>query len=285
MKEIRVFPRITGYTPIDELVFIGSPPEKKYLPIGDYFVSISITWTWDIPKGLKLYKEWRKLYKNVKIGGPAFNMPGGSFQPGRFVRNGILFTSRGCNRKCSWCYVHKREKQIQELEIHNGFVIEDSNLLMTSEKHINSVFDMLRRNNKKAYFNGGFDTRLFNKDHLGLLESIKIGEVYFACDSKEGIVPLRKTALLLTNKSESWRLCYVLVGYKETLQSGIERIVEVKNIGFIPIVMLYQTDKFIHYSETEINKSKEFYIETDYMKLINKWEKECIDFQFARFKK
>lgn len=272
--KIRVFVKATGYTPTDELAFIGSPPAKEFLPFGDYEVDVSVVWTWDVLTAKRLVEEWSKYYRNVNIGGPAFDDAGGPFVSGRYIRKEIVFTSRGCDRQCSWCYVHKREGKSRELKIEDGYVIEDSNLLMCSKKHVVAVFDMLRRNQKEAFFNGGFDARLFKKWHVDLLETVKVGEIYFACDSKKVFSQLRKIIPLLIEKPLSWRFCYVLLGYKETIKQARERLVEIKKLGFVPIPMLYQKNEFIHYSQEWKNLEREYLMGTRYMRMVNEWQKE-----------
>lgn len=275
-KEIRVFTTATGYTPVDELAFVGSPPKEDFLPPASLDVQISVVWTWDIPLAITLSGEWGKYYKNVSIGGPAFNDSGRNFIPGRFVRKGIVFTSRGCNRKCPWCYIHKREGKIRELKIFSGHVIEDSNLLMCSGNHIKSVFKMLRKNGRESFFNGGFEARLFKRWHIDLLDSIKVGEIFFACDSKDRLPWLKKIVPLLINKPQFWKRCYVLLNYNETLQQGRHRILEVKNMGFTPIPMLYQNDRFTHHKSDWLDLVTEFFTQTKYMQLVDHWREECL---------
>jgi len=44
---IRVFPRRTSFTPVDELAFVGDPPLER--PAADE-VHVSCTFTWDRPR-------------------------------------------------------------------------------------------------------------------------------------------------------------------------------------------------------------------------------------------
>lgn len=128
MQIARVFPRKTKATPDDELVFT-KPPPKKGLPDIDE-VHISVTFTYDIPKAEQLAEEWGKIGIPVKLGGPAYNLPGGDFIPGLYLKKGYIITSRGCPNKCWFCSVPKREgNQIRELPITEGFNLLDDNLL------------------------------------------------------------------------------------------------------------------------------------------------------------
>ena len=93
MRIIRVFPRRTKATPVDDLVRIGTPP--GLFDEADE-VHISVTFTWDLPFAEKLARQWRDVAP-VKIGGPATGEKGGDFVPGMYLKNGYVITSRGCH--------------------------------------------------------------------------------------------------------------------------------------------------------------------------------------------
>jgi hypothetical protein len=95
----RVFPRRTSATPDDDLSFINCPPPLLTLPeIREAHVSVAFTW--DLPRAEQLARQWEAVGVPVKIGGPAFNEPGGDFVPGLYLRRGNVITSRGCPNRC-----------------------------------------------------------------------------------------------------------------------------------------------------------------------------------------
>jgi hypothetical protein len=233
-------------TPDDDLVFIGHPP--LFLP-PEQPVRISVVFTWDIQTGLMLKKSWSAHYDDVQIGGPAFGDPGDEFEPGRFLKSGITITSRGCKRKCGFCFVPKREKGIRELEIKPGHILQDNNILACSDKHIDLVFGMLRRQKKAITFGGGLDARLFKDWHRDLFNSVKVKEMWFACDTKAGIKPLEKTGALLEDYKQNKKKCYTLLGWdkSETVKQAEERLIKVYDLGFEPFAQLYQPEKRTEY--------------------------------------
>ena len=83
----RVFPRRTNATPDDALVFTTPPP--TILPDIDE-IHISVAFTYDLEKAEQLAESWTKTGLPVKLGGPAFNEPGGNFMPGMYLRNGYF---------------------------------------------------------------------------------------------------------------------------------------------------------------------------------------------------
>ena len=238
---IRVFPRRTKWTPIDELAYVGDPP--LMLPGAPSWsqVRVSVTFTWDIPEGERLLRSWRLFYKDVKIGGPAFSDPGDEFTPGRFVRVGVVVTSRGCPKSCDFCLVPKREGRIRELQIKEGFNVFDNNLLACSRDHIETVFEMLWRQKEPAHFTGGLDKTLLKTWHIDLLKKTRFKRAWFALDSDMGFPALERAADLLSDFSREKKYCYALVGYgNESPAEAEARLVRIFNLGFMPFSMLYR---------------------------------------------
>lgn len=246
---IRVFPYRNKWTPTDDWVFIGDPPlfypRDRKIPI-----RISIVFTWDILEGKRLLKAWKPFYNDVQLGGPAFGDPGGEFIPRRFIKEGVTITSRGCNKCCSWCFVSKREGKIRELEIKPGYIVQDNNLLACSEKHIQLVFDMLRELNKPAKFSGGLDATLLRDWHRDLFDSIKINELWFACDTRAALKPLEKANRILNGMPQRKRRCFVMIGFNgESLRDAEYRLEKVYSMGFDPFCQLYQSNKKRKYDD------------------------------------
>ena len=128
MKIARVFPRRTKATPDDPLAFTGPPPRGGLPDIEE--VHVSVTFTYDMEKACQLAEQWMKLGVPVHMGGPAFNMPGGDFVPGMYLKKGYVITSRGCPNRCWFCSVPRREGgRLRELPITEGNIVLDDNLL------------------------------------------------------------------------------------------------------------------------------------------------------------
>ena len=99
---IRVFPRLTSYTPIDEYAFVGMPPFPSMIPEHDE-VHISCTFTWDMDYAEELAFQWEGVTnKPVKLGGwlinphartlyPAYMSEKGSCSP----QGAAITTARG----------------------------------------------------------------------------------------------------------------------------------------------------------------------------------------------
>jgi len=240
----RVFPRRTRATPVDEYAFIGEP--GLFVPDDIEGVHISVTFTWDLPQAHYLARAWEKIAP-VKIGGPATGMPGGDFEPGRYLKPGYVITSRGCPNRCWFCSVWRREGDVRELPIHDGWDVLDDNLLACSEDHIRSVFAMLERQPDRAQFTGGLEAARLQNWHINLLFNIKPKQIFFAYDTPGDWEPLVEAARNLldagfTTTSHVLR-CYVLIGYPgDTQERAVDRLERTLKIGFTPMAMLWRDE-------------------------------------------
>ena len=239
---IRVFPRKTKMTPVDDKVYFTGPP---LVDLADRQVHISVTFIEDKPRAEVLADQWRKRGYAVKVGGPAYDDRGGDFVPGRYVKKGAIMTSRGCNNKCLFCKVHGREGDIRELPIAEGYNVLDSNLLQCSDDHINSVFAMLKRQPERIKFTGGLEAASLKDWHCNLLAGLRIDSMFFAYDTPNDWEPLLEASRKLNaagmKMNRQKMFCYVLIGYPNDTRSKAEkRLRDVKRLGFCPFAMLYQ---------------------------------------------
>ncbi len=241
---IRVFPRRTKWTPDDELAFIGDPP--LFRP-KERVVYISVTFTWDLPVAHRLQRAWGQYYDIVNIGGPALDDPGGEFLPGRYVKEGVTITSRGCCWDCPWCFVPGREGKPRELTIREGWIIQDNNLLACSRSHIEAVFDMCLRQKYPIEFKGGLDSRLLRQWHVDAFKRMKVKEFWFAADDEESCKRLHLVSDLMSDFPERKKRCFVMIGREETIEEAERRLKEVYALGFLPFAQLYQPKERIDY--------------------------------------
>jgi len=240
MKIIRVFPRKTNATPDDENVRFMEPLR------GDSAdeIHISVTFTYDLKKAEYLYSQWKHVAA-TKIGGPATGEMSDAFTPGMYLKKGSVITSRGCNNKCWFCSVWKREGAIRELPITEGWNVRDDNLLACSDQHIISVFEMLKKQKHQIEFTGGIEAKLLKQWHVDLLSSLKMKTLYCAYDTKDDLDPLIEAGKMLSRSKISYAnrkaSCYVLIGYPgDTIDSAIKRIRQSVHAGFFPFAMLYR---------------------------------------------
>lgn len=234
---IRVFPRRTKWTPTDKFSFVGDPPlfRPPEMP-----VKVSVTFTWDKSEGQRLAWAWGDYYSDIQLGGPAFDDPAEEFEPGLFLREGVTITSRGCIRKCPFCFVPQREGKIREYPIKDGYILQDNNILACSKNHQIKVFEMLQRQKKPIDFNGGLDARLLSEWHVKEFKKLNVRKFWFACDIPGEEKYLKKVSLLMADYPYWKKRCYVLIGYKsETIKEAETRLNAVYEMGFLPFAQLF----------------------------------------------
>lgn len=241
---IRVFPRKTEMTPKDDQVYFTGPPLWD-LPNRD--VAVSCTFTKDKHRAENLAKQWEKQAYNVSLGGPAYGDQGGEFVSGRFLKHGMVITSRGCNNNCWFCSVPGREGKIRELKVTEGFNLLDNNLLQCSESHIREVLRMLRQQTTPIKLTGGLEAALLKDWHVDLIVALKPKPevIYFAYDTLSGYYPLQAAAYKMKRIGfGNQRVgCYVLIGWPaDTIEAAQKRLQQVVDLDMMPYAMLYENE-------------------------------------------
>ena len=245
---IRVFPRRTKATPTDKLAYFGPP---DLFAAADE-VHVSVAFTWDIPAAERLAEQWRHV-ATVKVGGPAYEKQGQlyplDFVPGRYIKHGYTFTSRGCPRRCWFCSVWKRFPAATPIpQFPDGWNILDDNLLACPRDHVERVFAMLRRQTRRVEFTGGLEALSLQDYQIDLLAGLTPRPTcFFAYDPDDDFAVLADTARRMLSAgftAASHRLrCYVLIGYpKDTLREATSRLNRVLRIGMTPMAMLWRPE-------------------------------------------
>lgn len=243
MRLVRVFPRRTKASPDDELAFFGPPP--FFIEADE--VHVDVTFTADKLRAEQLAEQWKHIAP-VKVDGVAFGNDSGEFVPGRYIKQGYTFTSRGCPRRCWFCSVWKRHPKIVTLPIQEGWNILDDNLLACPEPHVRAVFEMLRRQGRRVEFTGGLEALSLQDYQVELLASLKPRpNCFFAYDPGDPFETLKSAARRMleagfTRRSHRLRV-YVLIGYpKDTFDLAEQRLKSMVSIGFTPHAMLWQPE-------------------------------------------
>lgn len=247
----RVFPRITKATPQDHMAFFSERPD---LFVQADEVHVSVAFTRDKPKAEAMAENWRVLGVPVTVGGVAYELDRSEpypldFVPGRYIKAGYTFTSRGCPRRCWFCSVWKKRPNVTPLPVvHPGWNILDDNLLACPEPHVRAVFKMLAQQGRQIEFTGGLEAAAMEDYQVGLLADMKPRpNCFFAYDPGDPFETLENAARRLiaagfTSCSHRLR-AYVLVGYpKDTFTLATQRLEQMIGIGFTPHAMLWQPE-------------------------------------------
>lgn len=251
MPILRVFPKRNSFTPTDEYVRIGEP--KGRLPNSISEVHVSCTFTWDMARCRELQLAWSsRVNERVRLGGPAYDDPGGHFTQGRYVRLGVSISSRGCPGKCPWCFVPKREGKLRLLPICWGNRNQDNNITAFPKRHFKDLVSMLTWQ-QGIVLAGGLEARRLKDWHIEEFRRLKpsqVREVWFSADEDSALRPLKralsKIRPMFAQYSDGGRRklrCYVMIGFHESISKARDRLERVWELGCLPFAQLYRDDE------------------------------------------
>ena len=150
----------------------------------------------------------------------------------------IGFTTRGCIRKCEFCFVPEMEGKIKEYrkveDIWRGkgdLVLLDNNILAMPEKFV-EVLEFCKEKKIHIDFNQGLDCRLVTKEIAELINMNRryFTTVRFAFDSLGYIKSVYETCRLIKGS------CFWYV-YCDEWENALERLLVLKRLGQRPYLM------------------------------------------------
>ena len=161
------------------------------------------------------------------------------------------FMSRGCPRGCNFCHVAtkegKKSYKVADLsEFWNGqknIVLLDPNTIACSDWR--DILQQLIDSGAWVDFSQGVDIRLMTEEKADMIKRIKIKNIHFAWDryeDKEKIVPQFKMFQKMTGWDHHKMSVYILCNFDTTIEQDLERIYTLRDLKFIPYVMLYDKE-------------------------------------------
>lgn len=163
------------------------------------------------------------------------------------------FLTRGCPRGCDFCHVKAKEglksyKVADLSEFWNGqknIVLCDPNILAC--KDWKPLLQQLIDSKAWIDINQGLDIRLMTEEKSEMIKQLKIKELHFAWDryeDKDIVVPKFKMFKELTRIDIRKLIVFVLCGDREkrVLDTDLERIYTLRDMGFWGYVMLYDKE-------------------------------------------
>lgn len=166
----------------------------------------------------------------------------------------IMFSHRGCIRKCDFCAVPKLEGKPFQIRPnsdvahlihpeHKRVILWDNNVL--GESHWRDLFAELQELNVEVDFNQGLDARLVTEEVANKLTGLNVPTIRFAYDfpgmrkgMQRAIMNLRAAGL--SNRRIGHICCYVLYNYRDTPEDLFERVRDLLAWGIAAYPMRYQ---------------------------------------------
>jgi hypothetical protein len=160
----------------------------------------------------------------------------------------ILFSSRGCIRKCGFCAVPKLEGYVRIRgsitdRIHRRLkkiVLWDNNVLSTPGWR--DVFDELEEIGFEVDFNQGFDARLINQEVAERISRLKIKTIRISFDNSRDKRAVGRAISLLSEVGVRKReiIAYTLYNYTDTPDDFLRRVKQLLEWGTVSYPMRYE---------------------------------------------
>lgn len=165
----------------------------------------------------------------------------------QIVDAGIGFTSRGCVRNCSFCFVPKKEgclKQSSSISDiinprSNVIILHDNNL--TADPNCIDKLHEIRDRNLIVDINQGCDVRLINEDIAQALKEVKhLRSLHYAWDLMNFENQVVDGIKMLSNYIKPYKhMCFILVGFNTTFEEDMYRFKKLRELKVDPFVMVY----------------------------------------------
>jgi hypothetical protein len=164
----------------------------------------------------------------------------------------IVFSSRGCIRKCPFCAVPSLEKEfipkttIKHLihPAHKRVILWDNNFLASPYWY--SILLEIKERNLWIDFNQGLDSRLLDEEKAEMIASMKTRLIRTAYDSRSSKKQIQRGVELLVSKGVPARkiLMYMLFNFEnDTPEDLLARILDAMEWGVVSYPMRFQPIK------------------------------------------
>lgn len=164
------------------------------------------------------------------------------------------FLTRGCPRcNHTFCITPKKDgcKSVKVADLNefwNGqskIILLDQNILAC--KQSTELLQQLVDSGASVEFCGGLDIRFLNEVNIELFRKMKVIDYHFAWDDpKEDLFPkfqqFKDANIIDTNRCG----VYVLTNYWSTLDEDLYRIYKLRELGYMPFVMIYDKQKYVN---------------------------------------
>lgn len=159
----------------------------------------------------------------------------------------IGYITRGCIRRCKFCFVHKKEGGLHIYASLKDFynpnlpkiMLLDNNFLALPEEQCIKFLEELKKTGKEIVFKQGLDFRLLTEKKIKALMELRYsGEYIFAFDNPLDKPIIEKNIKLWRKFAKDWHTkFYVLVGFESTLEQDLDRVYFLKKNKCLPYIM------------------------------------------------
>ena len=186
------------------------------------------------------------------------------------VNAGMGFTSRGCIRNCSFCFVPEKEGKFRQATEIKDLINPKSNVLILHDNNLTAdpfCIDKLREIKDRGLIvdiNQGCDVRLMTDEIAQALSEVKhLRSLHYAWDLMGFEEQVLSGINTLSKYIKNYKhMCFMLVGYNTTFEEDMYRFRKLNELGIRPYVMKYnqknddeRLNKFARWVNSFIHKA------------------------------
>lgn len=209
---------------------------------------------WDIEKKLpEEIEQCRPDYLLYTAERVALNIKGIMTRERKFqkawqiVDAGMGFTSRGCIRKCAFCFVPCKEGPLKQNTEIKDIVNPRSNIIILHDNNFTAdpyYFEKLKEVRERQLIvdlNQGIDIRLMTEEKAKALSEVRhLRSIHYAWDLMESEAAVLKGIRRLLMFIRPYRhMCFMLTGFNTSFEEDMYRFRMLKEMGIDPYVMRY----------------------------------------------
>jgi hypothetical protein len=166
------------------------------------------------------------------------------------------FFTRGCIRKCEFCFVPKKEGKVRPVadlyDIWDGKakrIIALDNNILALPKHFEKIANQIIDEKLSIEFNQGLDIRLITDENAILLKKLKVSDPKFAWDDVRTESAVIKGIDTLKRHGINRSVFYVLIGFNSTFEEDLYRLNKLREMGQRAYVMPFDKENLFKKDE------------------------------------
>lgn len=165
----------------------------------------------------------------------------------QIIDAGIGFTSRGCIRKCGFCFVPPKEGDFRQVASIGKLINPKSNVLILLDNNFTADPDCIEKLHEirdrglVVDITQGIDVRLMTPEKAQALSEVKhLRSIHYAWDLMEFERQVLEGIKLLSKFINPWKhMCFMLTGYNTSFEEDYYRFLKLRELKIDPYVMPY----------------------------------------------
>mgnify|MGYP002507210063 CR=1 FL=1 len=161
------------------------------------------------------------------------------------------FTSRGCVRKCPFCFVPKKEGAFRHDTPISDIINPRSNVIILNDNNLTAdpncieKLHEIRDRGLVVDINQGCDVRLVNDDIAKALSEVKhLRSLHYAWDLMGFEKQVMEGIKTLSKYIKPYKhMCFMLIGYNTTFEEDMYRFRKLTEMKIDPFAMIYNENE------------------------------------------